>query len=283
MRLLLLACSLPVLAQFDYDRTAPLAARPEPLAERRSARMWGGSFGAGRTNFVLVEPKQRGRHPGVLFQHGGGQSMSNYISEALILAELGVTSLIVDAAGANSRESVVELVVTERRALDLLLRQAGVDPKRIGYVGHSYGGYAGGVLAGVDPRITAYVLIGAIPSLAQHIRESPAAHWAPIRARPDLDRVLSGIAEVDAEQFLPHAKSPVFVKCAKFDTPDNVRACPEVHRLAGGPKSLTWYQDDHNFTSFEATRDRLSWLTKELKLSGMEKVLTRWAKPKTGE
>ena len=255
MRLLLLVCSLPLLAQFDYDRSAPSAARQEPMTERSTARVWGGSFDAGRTNFVLVEPKRRGRHPGVLFQHGGGQSMSNYISEALILSELGVTSLIVGAAGATSRETVVELVVTERRALDLLLRQAGVDPKRIAYVGHSHGGFAGAILAGTEPRISAFVLIGAMPSLA-----------------------LAGIAEMDAERFLPKAKSPIFVQCARFDTPDNVRACPEVHRLAGGPKSLTWYDDDHNFTSFEAMRDRLYWMEAQLKLRGAGKVLERWAR-----
>ena len=55
------------------------------------------------------------------------------------------------------------MVIAERRAVDLLLRQVGVDVKRIGYVGHSYGGIAGGVLAGVEPRIAAFVLLGAAP------------------------------------------------------------------------------------------------------------------------
>ena len=35
-----------------------------------------------------------------------------------------------------------------------------------------------------------------------------------------------------------------------------MQACPEVHRAAGGPKRLTWYDDDHNFTSLDAKIDR---------------------------
>lgn len=251
MRLFWLLVSTGLFAQFDYDRRAPLEARQEPLTERKTARVWGGSFagvGGGRINYVLVEPKTRGRHAGMLYQHGGGQSMSNYLTETLMLAELGVTSLVVDVP----LTGVAELIGNERRALDLLVRQVGVDGKKIGYVGHSYGGFAGGVLMGVEPRISAFVLLGAVPAL---------------RDRP----------EAGAERYLPQAKAAALVQCAQFDTPDNMKGCPEVHRLAGGPKRLTWYADDHNFTSYEAMRDRLYWLDAEFRLGGVGAVLRRWA------
>lgn len=278
MRLLLLLCSLPLAAQFDYDRSAPLDSRQEPAAEYPAARLWGGSFhSSGRVNYVLVEPKRPGRHPGVIFQHGGGQSMFNYIPEAVLLAESGVTSLIVDAPGATSRESVVQLVVAQRRAVDLLLQQPGVDAKRIAYVGHSFGGFAGAVLTVAEPRIAAFILIGAVPSLSRHIRESPSDYWEPYRTRQDAEQLLAQIAEVDADHLLPLFRKPLFVQCAKFDSPDNLRACPEVHRLAGGPKKLAWYDDDHSFTSINAMRDRLYWLDSQFKLGGVEGALRRWA------
>ena len=72
-------------------------------------------------------------------------------------------------------------MITERRALDWLLQQPGVDAKRIAYVGHSYGGIAGGVLAGVEPRISTFLLIGAIPSYARQIRENESSYWQDMR------------------------------------------------------------------------------------------------------
>jgi pimeloyl-ACP methyl ester carboxylesterase len=177
----------------------------------------------------------------VIFQHGGGQSMTNYLWEALILARAGVISIISDAParsdGKNSE--LAEIVVTERRALDLLLQQPGIDPKRIAYVGHSYGAIAGGVLTGVEPRIAAFVLSGAVPS------------------------------ENHPDRYLPKARAPVLVQCARLDTDDNVRGCPAVHQIAGGPKQLIWYDDDHHFTSLEALRDRLAWLEKYLTLEAL--------------
>ena len=47
-----------------------------------------------------------------------------------------------------------------RRALDVLLAQPGVDPKRIAYVGHDFGAMYGAVLAGVDRRVSVWALAG---------------------------------------------------------------------------------------------------------------------------
>lgn len=235
IRLFLLLAALPLAAQFD--------ARQERIAERPWARLWGGSFAAvngERVHYVLVEPKTSGRHPAVLFQHGGGQSMAHYLSEALILADAGVTSLLVDPP-------LAELVANERRAIDLLSRLASVDPARIAFVGHSYGSVAGGILATLDARPRAFVLLGAAPATN----------------------------DLSAKRYLPQTRRSVFVQCARFDTPENITACPAVHRLAGGPKRLTWYDEDHNFTSQEAMRDRLRWLAAELQIHGIESALRR--------
>ena len=88
--------------QFDYDRTKPFGLECETLSSRTEAEIKGCGFPGptgGKVNLVLVTPKvAKPPFAGVVFQHGGGQSMTNYISEALILAQVGVVSMIPDAS-----------------------------------------------------------------------------------------------------------------------------------------------------------------------------------------
>jgi pimeloyl-ACP methyl ester carboxylesterase len=284
---------------FNYDSKRPFDTTCTALRGRTDVEIKGCGFSGprgGRLSFFLVTPKNvKPPFAGVLFQHGGGQSMTNYLSEALILARVGVVSMITDAPALGegksseintmkleaARDHQAEVVITERRALDWLLLQQGVDAKRIAYVGHSYGGIAGGVLAGVESRISAFVLIGTIPSYARHIRENRSAYWQDMRrnmSQEECDRTLTMMQETDPERYLTAARAPVLVQCARFDTDDNVRDCPEVHRLAAGPKRLSWYDDDHNFTSLEAMRDRLAWLEKCLKLKPVEPEIAKFLK-----
>ena len=295
--LLLLSVVAVLPAQFGYDTEQPFDATCEELSPRTEAELNGCGFSGprgGRVHFIRVTPKTtKPPFAGVIFQHGGGQSMSNYLSEAFILARAGVVSMIVDAPARGegkvsdlnalkleeARDFQAEIVITERRILDYLLQQPGVDPKRIAYVGHSYGGIAGGVLAGVEPRILAFVLVGALPSTAVFIRESKHPYWQKMRysmPEDEFEETLAMIRQTDPVHFLPKAKASVLVQCARFDTADNIQGCPEVHAIAGGPKQLIWYDDDHNFTSLEALRDRLAWLEKHLKLPPLGKHIAHF-------
>jgi len=297
MRLLLLLIPTILSAQFDYDRTKPFDTKREELSKRPTATLYGDSFAGpkgGRVNFVLVVPAPSIKPPyaGVIFQHGGGQSMTNYVSEALILAEAGVVSIIPDAPARGDgksdsgkpkleteRDSIAEIVICERRVLDYLLQQPGVDSKRIAYVGHSYGAAAGGTLSGIEPRISTFILMGGIAKHSRHVTENQSEYWRTARAAvtpAQLQRAVAQIAEVDPDRFLPKARAPILVQCAKFDTDDNMAACPEVHKLVGGPKRLTWYDDDHNFTSIEAWIDRLYWLQRQLGLKPVRPAIERW-------
>jgi pimeloyl-ACP methyl ester carboxylesterase len=301
---ILILAGLPLLAgtalsQFQYDVKQPFDTTCEPIATRTDADVRGCGFSGprgGRVSFILVKPlRAKPPFPGVIFQHGGGQSMTNYLSEALILAQAGVISIIPDApargAGKNSelntmklevaRDFQAEIVITERRVLDWLLQQPGIDAKRIAYVGHSYGGITGGVLAGVEPRIAAFVLSGAIVSEARHIRENGSSYWQEMRRNmspEEFAKTLDMLGETDPDRYLPLARAPVLVECARLDTDDNVRGCPIVYQIAGGPKRLIWYDDDHNFTSLEALRDRLAWLQTYLKLEALGPHISKFLK-----
>ena len=167
----------------------------------------------GQVNLVLVTPRKATTpYAAVSFQRGGGQSMTNYFSEALALARAGVVSMLTDAPARgdgviseinqtkldDSQRFQADVVVSLRMALDHLLQQKGVAPDRIGFVGHSYGAVAGGVLAGVEPRIRAYVLLGGLASEAEHIRDNRSPYWLAMRQGMTPDEFTQTLRKIEA-------------------------------------------------------------------------------------
>src|SRR3989441_8479203 len=95
--------------------------------------------------------------------------------EALFYAKAGAISLLVDYPWVRpapwrrgvpnfdkpelDHEIYIQAVVDIRRGIDLLLARKDVDPKRLAYVGHSYGAQWGAILSAVDERIKTAVLV----------------------------------------------------------------------------------------------------------------------------
>ena len=50
------------------------------------------------------------------------------------------------------RDIYIQTVIDLRRGVDLLRSRSDVDPKRIGFVGHSYGAHTGAILAAAVPK-----------------------------------------------------------------------------------------------------------------------------------
>ena len=96
---------------------------------------------------------------------------------------------------------IVRYVVDLRRALDLLETLPQVDGERIGFVGESWGGATGALLAGVDERIKAYVLtyaggslrglpprlVGDVQDPAEYVAHSRGAAFLFQYTREDFD------------------------------------------------------------------------------------------------
>lgn len=232
-----------------------------------------------RVHCVLVEPRgKRGKLGGVVFQHGGGQTMMQYISEASMLAESGVVALIIDPPGkgrpndmqkmngAEIRDWMFEIAAAGSRAIDILIARGDVDPARIAFVGHSYGANAAAIISGRDKRPAVYVLIGGTSRLSEHIRISAIDFWKAYRQRGDLDLQLKPITEADAANFLPTLKArAVLVQCARFDMPDLMKSCPAVHDTLQVKKHMGWYPTGHAFADTKAGVDRIAFLRRHLK------------------
>lgn len=140
------------------------------------------------------------------------------------------------------------------RAVDFLCAQPGVDPARIGFVGHSLGATIAPAFLARDSRVRAAVLMagtGTLSRLWLRSRDRGAA-----RALEDLDGV----------RCLPRAATPLFLQFAERDE-FITRADAEAQIAAARePKQARWYRCDHALNG-AAAGDRARWLGLQLGLT----------------
>jgi dienelactone hydrolase len=143
-------------------------------------------------------------------------------------------------------------IVDVRRALDLVETQPKLDAKRIGYVGWSWTGMLGALLAGLDPRVKAYVL-----------------DYAGGTNR-GLERLTGEVQ--DPAEYLAHNRGSAFLfQYTKEDTDDGIFSPRRVAKLvaaAQGPKLFQWVKGGHGaiFESADnpGSRFHRAWLQENL-------------------
>src|SRR5438105_14547224 len=185
-----------LLHHWDYDHSAPLnlkeAGVPRQLGirDRGAVKVHDISYSApvddrgplvgpngGVVTAYLVVPLGNGPFPAVIYGHwcmpgSEKKNRTEFLDEALVLARSGVISLlpdhvivhpgfVEDHTPLNEQQIAVEVQqdVNLRRGADLLLGRKDVDPARLGYVGHSCDGSAGGFLSGIEKRFRAFVIM----------------------------------------------------------------------------------------------------------------------------
>lgn len=236
--------------QFHYDSQIPLDIREQKLPDKYGISVFDISFASvnnKRVDAFLLLPRGKGPFPVVVFVHWGFGSRSQFLEEANLLAQFGVASLLVNSPFGDSKDHFIQTVINLRRAVDLLVSYQLIDPVRIGYVGHSWGGTLGGILAGVETRIKAYVLIAGFPSYAEYANRKDLEQFAGV--------LYVGHSSPAALMF-QFADEDAFVS----------REAGERYFNAGGePKIMRWYDHTtHKFKNEKAQLDRLEWLRKKL-------------------
>lgn len=227
--------------------------------------------GKGWTAAYLVRPEGDGPFAGILFMHwlGGGITRAEFLEEAKLLARQGVVSLLINGTfpwgirphdGESDRVQVIEQVIELRRAIDFLVAQPGVDPQRLAYVGHDYGGIYGGVLSGVEKRIKAYVLMTAPGNFSDWSID----YFLPKSTDEGLYR--EQMAVVEPMLYIPHASPAALL--FQFSSSDNFvpkEDGQEFFDTASSPKEIKWYYTSHRL-DLAAQTDRITWLTTQLDL-----------------
>lgn len=264
-------------ATFAYDDSAPLrlddAGRVNPDYPVAIRDVSFAVPGGGRVRGFVVAPPGGGSKPGVVYVHGSGGDRSELLVPATWLAARGAVTLVLTAPSSVSgnadlegaaalrqqRDLAVADVVAVRRALDVLAARPDVDPERLGFVGYSAGARTGAVLAGVEPRLDALVLMSAGASpVADYVEAAPTA------LKDDVESVL---VDIDPLRFVAFDGDRILLlQNGEQDEVVPREALEEVADAASGAE-VRWYDAGHGLNDAAYT-EHLAWLTDELEITG---------------
>ncbi len=268
-------------SHFAYDPREPLAAVTTGVETRGGVVIQDLSYASpkgGRVPAYLVVPPGRGPFAAVVWGHwywenSPMRSRREFLDEAVVLARSGVVSLLTDGPVArpgyvpdktplNEKQfqDLVQAVVDMRRGVDLLLARPEVDARRLAYVGHSYNASVGAILAGVDRRFKAYVLMAGSLSDEVDRRSEPYRRYAQKVGREKWEPFVAAHAWADPGAWVAKAApARVLLQYATredFLTPERAK---EYAALVPEPKTLRFYDAPHALNA-EARRDRVAFL-----------------------
>jgi dienelactone hydrolase len=272
---------------YGYDGAAALDVREQGVESRHGVKIHDISYASpkgGRVPAYLVTPGGAGKFAGMLFMHGGNGNRSSLLPGAIAFARAGAVCLLIDSPlnGGRAipgerladftkpermRAAMIQNVIDLRRAVDLLIARKDVDPHRLGYIGASYGGTIGGVLAGVEKRIKAYALLVGIGSIGEFLRNSP--HPSAVQSRQamsgaQVERSISILDDVQPIHYIGRAApSAVLFQNGKQDAFMPISSVERYHAAGSEPKLFRWYDAGHSL-NVEAFRDRADWFAKQL-------------------
>lgn len=224
----------------------------------------------------LVQPEGEGPFAAILFVHwyepeAPNSNRGQFEAEAIELAKQGAVSLLVETmwsdpdwfikrTQAEDWEAFIRQVIELRQAMDLLLAQPGVEPKRLAYVGHDFGAMYG-VLAGVvDPRPACYVLMAGTPRFPDWYLYYPRLEGER------RDEYVRQMATIDPVRWIGElAPAPVFFQFGTRDPHVPVERAEEFAAAAGEPKRVQFYEAGHGLNE-RAQADRMQWLREQLGL-----------------
>lgn len=272
---------------FDYDKQAPLGVKELGVERRGDVGVYDITYASPKGGLVpayLVVPKGKGPFAAVIWGHWYWQNspMRNrkqFLDEAVALAGAGVVSLLTDGPVArpghvqnreplNEQQTIdfVQQVLDMRRGVDVLLARKDVDPNRIAYVGHSYNAGVGGILAGVERRFKAFVLMAG--GLSDEVN-SKSKEYQEFRQKVGPEKLDAFVAKyyyLDQGKFVSHAApAVVFLQYATQETFLTPELARQYAAIVSEPKRFKLYEAPHALNA-EARRDRIAFLAEQLKL-----------------
>jgi len=268
---------------FDYDRSVPFNTETRTLFERSGTSLEDLSYAspkAGRVFAYLARPCERGPHPGIVFGHWGPGTRTEFLAEALRYARAGVACLLPDypwtrpapwrrnlsgfSDPEKDLETQVQAVVDLRRGLDFLESLPDVDGSRLCYVGHSYGAQWGAILAAVDRRAKALVLVGGLGATRDAYVDSNEPDMVALRREVpagQLQKYVEVVGVLDAVRYVPSAApAPLLFQFARYERYFDEASMNRYCAAASEPKEVRWYDCGHELNDPQALADRSRFL-----------------------
>jgi len=274
---------------FDYDAKAPLDIHDKIIEEFDGGSLHDITYVSpkgGPVAAYLVVPKGKGPFAAVLFGHWGNGTRTEFIPEAKLYARAGAVSLLPDYPWDRpqpwhktpnhydkpelDREIEIQAVLELRRGIDLLLARPDVDPKRLAYVGHSYGAQWGSILSAVDKRMKTSVLMAGVGEIGDiFLRGNDPGIIELRKSRPpgQFERYEQIAGEIDALHFVGHAAPiPLLFQFANFEQLFDKTSMEHYATTATDPKKVLYYDAGHDLNDPQALQDRYDWLAKYIDL-----------------
>jgi len=274
---------------FDYDAKAPLDLHDKIIEEFNGGTLHDITYASpkgGPIAAYLVVPKSKGPFPAILFGHWGNGTRTEFIPEAKLYARAGAVSLLPDYPWDRpqpwhktpnhydkpelDREIEIQAVLELRRGIDLLLARPDVDPKRLAYVGHSYGAQWGSILSAVDKRMKTSVLMAGVAEIGDiFLRGNDPGIIELRKSRPpgQFERYAQIAGEIDALHFVGHAAPiPLLFQFANFEQLFDKTSMEHYAATATDPKKVLYYDAGHDLNDPQALQDRYDWLAKYIDL-----------------
>lgn len=262
---------------FTYDQTLPLNVKESGVEYKGDVSIHDVSYaspGHGRIKAYWVMPPGKGPFAGLIFVHPGPGDRTNFLEEAVMLAQQGAASLLIEAPWAqgeawgktmgdpdHDRQEHTQTALDLRRAIDFLTAHPEVDPHRLGYVGHSFGALFGGILAGVEKRLKAFILMAGVGSFSD-----VAAINIPTLKGPALEAYSQVLTRIDPIHFIGQAApAALFFQLAQHDAFPREKLLAYVE-AGSEPKQVKWYDADHYSVNEKGRSDRMKWLRTQLDL-----------------
>ncbi|MCW3058361.1 MAG: hypothetical protein JWQ02_182 [Capsulimonas sp.] len=264
---------------YKYDDKQPLAAKfgkTTKFTGGRAVTLTYRSVNDVRVPAILYLPNTASKTapvPCLMLLHGLGGNKEQLAPLGQLAAASGYASLIIDEYGHGERAPKNadgtpappqfnmdmigggrQTVLDVRRGIDLMTKRVDVDPKRVGLMGFSLGALLGSVVAGVDTRIKASVLVSGGGDLVA-ILKALSARDAVVGGRSmtqlkgldwNLARII--LAPTEPLTFAAHiAPRAVLMECGRLDNIIPATAAQAFYDQATVPANnhvtIDWYDN----------------------------------------